>query len=73
MSISVNSTGHLLYKTNPNLCYFKLSYVFWEHNYSVGKGTTVPIFLSSNLFPLRVDVKYGLSLVPGPLGSKFRG
>jgi hypothetical protein len=36
-----NSTGHLLHKTNPNLSYFELSYVFWEPNYSVGRGTTV--------------------------------
>ena len=26
-------------QTNPD--YFEVSYVFWEHNYSVGKGTTV--------------------------------
>ena len=31
-----NSAGHLLHKTNPDLSYFKLSYVFWEHNDSVG-------------------------------------
>jgi hypothetical protein len=36
-----NSTGHLLHKTIPDLSYFELSYVFWEHNYSVGRGTTV--------------------------------
>ena len=36
-----NSAGHLLHKTNPDLSYFKLSYVFWEHNYSVGPGITV--------------------------------
>ena len=36
-----NSTGHLLHKTNPDLSYFELSYGFWEHNYSVGRGTTV--------------------------------
>ena len=37
-----NSAGHLLHKTNPDLSYFKLSFVFWEHNDSVGRGTTVP-------------------------------
>ena len=26
----LNSPRHLLYKTNPNLSYFKLSYVFWN-------------------------------------------
>ena len=31
-----NSTGHLLHKTNPDLSYSELSYVFWEPNYSVG-------------------------------------
>ena len=36
-----NSAGHLLHKTNPDLSYFELSYVFWEHNDSVGRGTTV--------------------------------
>ena len=35
-----NSTGHLLHKTNPDLSYFEISYVFWEHNDSVGRGTT---------------------------------
>ena len=29
-------------KTNPELSYFELSYVFWEHNDSIGWGTTVP-------------------------------
>ena len=38
-----NSAGHLLQKPNPNASYFKLSYVFWEHNDSVGRGTTVLI------------------------------
>ena len=37
-----NSAGHLLHKINPDLSYFELSYVFWEHNDSVGRGTTVP-------------------------------
>ena len=32
---------HLLHKINPKLSYFEISYVFWEHNYSVGRGTTV--------------------------------
>ena len=36
-----NSAGHLLHKTNPDLSYFELSCVFWEHNDSVGRGTTV--------------------------------
>ena len=36
-----NSTGHLLHKTNPDLSYFELSYVFWGHIDSVGRGTTV--------------------------------
>ena len=36
-----NSAGHLLNKTNPDLSYFELSYVFWEHNDSVGQETTV--------------------------------
>ena len=36
-----NSVGHLLHKTNPDLSYFELSYVFWEHIDSVGRGTTV--------------------------------
>ena len=40
-----NNTRHLLHKTNPDISYFKLSYVFWEHNDSVGRGTTVHIFL----------------------------
>ena len=35
---TVYITGH---KTNPDLSYFELSYVFWEHNDSVGRGTTV--------------------------------
>ena len=34
-----NSAGHLLHKTNPDQ-----SYVFWEHNDSVGRGTTVYFF-----------------------------
>ena len=36
-----NSPGHLLHKTTPELCYFDLCYVFWGHNDSVGRGTTV--------------------------------
>ena len=61
-SFGLNSTGHLLHKTNtelhcfcyfeivqdiyyikqtPDLSYLELSYVFWEHNDSVGRGTTV--------------------------------
>jgi hypothetical protein len=40
-----NRAGHLLHKTNPNLSYFKLSNVFWEHNDSVGRETTVPNLL----------------------------
>ena len=36
-----NSPGHLLHKTNPELSYFELSYVFWEDNDSIGRGTTV--------------------------------
>ena len=28
-------------KTNPDLSYFELIYVFWEHMDSVGQGTTV--------------------------------
>ena len=40
-TLFLNSTGHLLHKTNPNLSYFELSYVFWEHNDSVGRGTAV--------------------------------
>ena len=36
-----NSAGNLLHKTNPDLSYFELSYVFWEHIDSVGRGTTV--------------------------------
>ena len=39
-----NIAGHLLHKTNPSLSYFKLSYVFWEHNDSVGRGTTVLVY-----------------------------
>ena len=38
-----NRAGHLLHKTNPDLSYFELSYVFWEHNDSVGRGTTVTL------------------------------
>ena len=30
-----------LTKTKSDLSYFELSYVFWEHNDSVGPGTTV--------------------------------
>ena len=30
-----------VHKTNPGLSYFKLSYVFWEHNDSIGRWTTV--------------------------------
>ena len=46
-----NSAGHLLHKTNPNLSYFELSYVFWEHNDSVGRGTTVILnSASENIF-----------------------
>ena len=30
-----------VHKTNPDLSYFELSYVFWEHNDSVGQETTV--------------------------------
>ena len=41
-----NRAGHLLYKTNPDLSYFELSYVFWEHNDSVGRGTTLSYFLA---------------------------
>ena len=40
-----NSAGHLLHKTNPNLSYFELSYVFLGHNDSVGRGTTVSMIL----------------------------
>ena len=40
----VISAGHLVHKTNPDLSYFKLSYVFWEHNNSVGQGTTAVSF-----------------------------
>ena len=36
----LNSAGHLLHKTNPDLSYFELNYVFWEHNDSVVRGTT---------------------------------
>ena len=36
-----NSAGHLLHNKKPDLSYFELSYVFWEHNDSVGRGTTV--------------------------------
>ena len=32
-------------KQNPDLSYFELSYVFGEHNDSVGRGTTVSITL----------------------------
>ena len=39
-----SSVGHLLHKTNPDLSYFELSYLFWEHNDRVGRGTTVQIF-----------------------------
>ena len=39
-----NRAGHLLNKTTPDLRYCKLSYVFWEHNDSIGRGTTVYIF-----------------------------
>ena len=35
-----NRVEHLLYKTNPDL-----SYVFWEHTDSVGRGTTVTLAL----------------------------
>ena len=49
-----NSAGHLLHKTNPDLSYFELSYVFWEHNDSVGRGTTV-YFLKSVLKVLNLD------------------
>ena len=40
---------YYVYKTNPNLSYFELSYVFWEHNDSVGRGTIV--------FLKRLDIK----------------
>ena len=30
-----------VHKTHPDLSYFKLSYVFGEHNDSIGQGTTV--------------------------------
>jgi len=40
-----NSPGHLLHKTNHNLSYFKLSYVFLEHKDKAGKGTTVQYVL----------------------------
>ena len=36
-----NSSGHLLDTTNPELSYFKLSYLFEEHKDSVGRGTSV--------------------------------
>ena len=29
------------HKINTDLSYFELTYVFWEHNHSVGRGTTV--------------------------------
>ena len=41
-----NSAGHLLQEKNPYLSYFELSYVFWEHNDSVGRGTTVTLTIT---------------------------
>ena len=40
--LEIHSAGYLLHNTNTNLSYFEPSYVFWEHNDSVGRGTTVP-------------------------------
>ena len=39
-TLFLNSTGHLLHKTNPDLSYFELSYHFEEHKDSVGQETT---------------------------------
>ena len=50
-----NSAGHLQHKTNPNPSYFELSYVFWEHNDSVGWGTTV---LFGQKYPKTAIVKW---------------
>ena len=58
-----NSAGHLLHKTNPELSYFELSYVFWEHNDSVGRGTTV--LIQDNIFKKFGTVSFFLGIPKG--------
>ena len=45
-TLFLNSTGHLLHKTNPDVSYFELSYVFWGHNYIIGRGTTLSLLVT---------------------------
>ena len=47
--------GHLLNKTNPDLSYFELSYVFWELNDSVDRGTTVHDYFVLHFLPSTIQ------------------
>ena len=57
----LNSAGQLLHKTNLDLSYFELSYVFLGHNDSVGRGTTVlQINLKIQISHLKVEIPFKL-------------
>ena len=43
-TLFLNSTGHLLHKTNPDVSYLELSYV--THNYIIGRGTTLSLLVT---------------------------